>query len=74
MPKADLPRELPSWWIGNDGSDIVMPKFRLDRNWTPTGKQVEEMIYIKLVSARLEARRYVELFLYTASTRVPPGD
>ena len=22
-----------------------MPKFRLDRNWTPTGKQVEEMIY-----------------------------
>ena len=29
---------------------------------------------IKLVSARLEARRNVELFLYTASTCVPPGD
>ena len=45
MPKADSPRELPPWWIGKDGSEIAMPKFRLDRNWTPTGKQVEEMIY-----------------------------
>ncbi len=45
-PKAEsLPRELPAWWIGNNGSDIVMPKFRVDGYWTPTGKQVEEMIY-----------------------------
>jgi hypothetical protein len=45
-PKAEsLLRELPAWWIGNNGSDIVMPKFRVDGYWTPTGKQVEEMIY-----------------------------
>ena len=38
--------ELPVWWMGKDGSDIVMPKFRPEeRCWTPTGKQVEEMIY-----------------------------
>jgi hypothetical protein len=39
-------QELPVWWIGKDGSDIVMPKFRPEvKLWTPTGKQVEEMIY-----------------------------
>ena len=33
------------WWIGKDGSDIVMPKFRKDGFWTSTGKQDEEMIH-----------------------------
>ena len=37
--------ELPDWWIGKDGSEIVMPKRRKEGNWIPSGKQVEEMIY-----------------------------
>ena len=37
--------ELPEWWIGKDGSDIVMPKRRVEGRWTPSGKQVEEMLY-----------------------------
>lgn len=37
--------ELPEWWIGKDGSDIVMPKRRVEGIWTPSGKQVEEMIF-----------------------------
>ena len=43
---VNVRHELPVWWMGKDGSDIVMPKFRPEeRYWTPTGKQVEEMIY-----------------------------
>jgi hypothetical protein len=37
--------ELPEWWIGIGGSDIVMPNRRVDGKWTPSGQQVEEMIY-----------------------------
>jgi hypothetical protein len=45
MSKDKRLLELPDWWIGKNGSEIVMPKFRLGRSWSPTGKQVEEMIF-----------------------------
>ena len=45
MSKAKTLLELPDWWIGKNGSEMVMPKNRVDGLWTPTGKQVEEMIF-----------------------------
>lgn len=38
-------RELPDWWTGKDGSAVLMPKFRVNGYWLPSGTQVEEMIF-----------------------------
>jgi hypothetical protein len=36
---------LPDWWIGKNGSEILMPKMRPPLTRTLTGKHVEEMIF-----------------------------
>lgn len=45
MSRAKKLLELPDWWIGKNGSEIVLPKNRVEGSWTLTGKQVEEMIF-----------------------------